>query len=279
MRVVATGMLIAAAMSAAALTWTRPNSPTTQTIALYHCDEPTGTTASNAAGAARALTLETAAMRDTAVTTWWKGVTGFLALSNGYTATCATFALARDWATNDLTISFWLRHHAHGANPAGLPPLDATNTLRCGLDWPHDDGAALQSWWRAAPVASAALTLGAWPAAEMWSADDLDELLIEHACLTDFSDGHVPEPAGILFLLALAGWRGRRQDVACGWPFKAVRLRNSGRPVDGLSRPSDAPALPGIHAQPHAAHPHRSCRHGRCRALYSPLPHTHNASD
>jgi hypothetical protein len=80
MRVVATGMLVAAAMSAGALTWTQPNNPTAQTIALYHFYEAGGSVASNAAAAARALTLETPAMRATASNAWQNGVTGFLAL-------------------------------------------------------------------------------------------------------------------------------------------------------------------------------------------------------
>jgi len=198
--------------------------------------------------------LETAAMRATITNGWLAGVTRVLALTNGYTATCPRFDLVQTWTTNDLTLSFWLRHQSHGPNSAGLPALAPTNTARCGLDWPQAGLPMLQSWWQAVPFSTAvltwngladgawhhfayaycanlqqvawyvdnvlitnlagaigetntmftALTLGALPAAELWSADELDELLLENACLTDFSNGNLPEPGTLLLLLMFA---------------------------------------------------------------------------
>ncbi|GEM_PF-1781901 len=246
--------LLAWVLPIGALTWTNPNGVTPQTLALYHFDEAAGSVASNAVDATRLILLETAAMRATITNGWLAGVTRVLALTNGYTATCPRFDLAQTWTTHDLTLSFWLRHQAHGPNPAGLPALDPTNTARCGLDWPHAGLPLLQSWWRAVPLSATtltwngladgawhhfayayrasqqqvawyfdnvlitnlagtigetntmftALTLGTLPAAELWSADELDELLLENACLADFSNGNLPEPGALLLLLMFA---------------------------------------------------------------------------
>ena len=123
-------LLAAACMAlspAWALTWQHANAADTNTIALYHFNETSGTNAYDAAGA-RTLAHTTTNMTSAAAPGWMATPIGrYLLCSNNNYATYSTYNIAINW-TNGLTISFWLRT----ADQAGRTVI--------AVDLSHGDG-------------------------------------------------------------------------------------------------------------------------------------------
>ncbi|MCX7003580.1 MAG: CehA/McbA family metallohydrolase [bacterium] len=110
-----------------ALTWQHANAADTNTIALYHFNETSGTSAYDAAGA-RTLTHTSTNMTSAAAPGWMATPIGrYLLCSNNNFATYSTYNIAINW-TNGLTISFWLRT----ADQAGRTVM--------AIDLSHGDG-------------------------------------------------------------------------------------------------------------------------------------------
>lgn len=241
------------ALSLQAVTWTRENSVTPGTVALYHFNEASGTAASNAAGPARWLTLEDAHVRFRESNTWRPGLVRALAMT-GLVAATLCCDVTTDWQTTDLTLSCWLRAPAALVPHTNVPAMpEAPWGARCGAAWLPDPHAPLAVRVRnlliaLASVGSNTLCDGAWhhvawayqaasqsaavffdnvlhtnvlvAAGETTSmlntlvvgdglagpalgSVHLDELFITTDSITDFSDGFVPEPAGVVLACLL----------------------------------------------------------------------------
>lgn len=241
------------ARSSHALTWTRENSVTPLTVALYHFNEASGTAASNAAGPGRLLTLEDARMRFSESNTWCAGLVRALA-TTGLVAATLRFDFTTDWQTTDLTLSCWLRAPAPLAPHTNAPAMpDTPWVARSGVAWLPNQPAPLAvrvrntlialasvsrntlcdgAWHHVAwayqaasqsaavffdnvlhtnvPVAAGetpsvlnTLVLGDGFAGPVRGSVHLDELFITTEYITDFSDGFVPEPAGVVLACLL----------------------------------------------------------------------------
>jgi hypothetical protein len=240
--------LALAVTPAFALTWTNANQVTARTIALYHFDEGSGSTADNAEGTgARDLALEETSMWRSEPSGWMGSGETFISTSNAMVASTLSFGYGVDWGFDDLTVSFWFRVHGTPAAGEVLPgPPNGDWGARCGAAWSTNSSLPLVlscrgidlpvtsltggdvfdgAWHHCAmvyhasagtasvyvdnvvqtnidvstgetDVALTALHIGEGPAGAVLSVDDIDELLVEQARLTDFSNGNVvPEPA------------------------------------------------------------------------------------
>jgi hypothetical protein len=244
--------LVALALAVApayALTWTNANQVTALTIALYHFDEGSGSTADNAEGTSvRDLALEETSMWRAEPSGWMGSGETFISTSNAMVASTLSFGYGVDWGFDDLTLSFWFRSHGTPSAGEALPePPGGDWGARCGAAWSTNASLPLVlscrgielpvssltggdvfdgAWHHCAMVYDAsaqtasvyvdnvvqtnidvsagetdgtltALHIGEGPAGAVLSVDDIDELLVEQARLTDFSNGNpVPEPFG-----------------------------------------------------------------------------------
>src|SRR5258705_8708662 len=119
--------------------WTSENNFDSNTLALYHFNETSGTTAVNAQGnTGRNLTLSNSSMI-TSGTDFLGRTSNFLNANFG-TATSAAQAIPTDW-NQGLTISFWMK--SSDQSDASRTPV----LLSDGLGWLNEAGLSYHPTW------------------------------------------------------------------------------------------------------------------------------------